>query len=70
MSDKDISKFTPNPEITIYETKGGKEKIDVYFGNENLWLSQLQMAKLFECSKDHISLHLRNIYCSLCLTEV
>jgi hypothetical protein len=62
LSDKDISKFTPNSEITIYETEDGKVKIEVYFGNENLWLSQKLMAKLFECSTDNISLHLKNIY--------
>lgn len=62
MSDKDILKFTPDSEITIYETEDGKVKIDVYFGDENLWLSQKLMAELFECSTDNISLHLKNIY--------
>lgn len=62
MSDKDILKFTPNSEITIYETEDGRVKIEVYFGNENLWLSQKLMAELFECSTDNISLHLKNIY--------
>jgi hypothetical protein len=62
LSDKDISKFTPNSEITIYETEDGKIKIEVYFANENLWLSQRLMAELFECSTDNISLHLKNIY--------
>ena len=50
MSDRDISKLTPNSEITIYETEDGKVKIEVYFANENLWLSQRLMAELFECS--------------------
>ena len=62
MSDKDISRITPNSEITIYETEDGKVKIEVYFANENLWLSQRLMAELFECSTDNISLHLKNIY--------
>ena len=62
MSDKDISKFIPNSEITIYETEDGKVKIDVYFADENLWLSQRLMAELFECSTDNISLHLKNIF--------
>ena len=62
MSDKDITNFTPNSEITIYETEDGKIKIEVYFGNENLWLSNRLMAELFECSTDNVSLHLKNIY--------
>ena len=62
MSDKGVSKFTPNSEITIYETEDRKVRIDVYFKDENLWLSQKLMAELFECSTDNISLHLENIY--------
>jgi len=62
VSTSDISKFTPNSEITIYETEDGKVRVDVHFKNENLWLSQKLMAELFECSTDNISLHLKNIY--------
>lgn len=49
-------------QITIYETEDGKARIEVRFENENVWLSQKQMAELFECSTDNISLHLKNIY--------
>lgn len=62
LSTNDISKFTPNSEITIYETEDGKVRVDVHFKNENLWLSQKLMAELFECTTDNISLHLKNIY--------
>jgi hypothetical protein len=62
LSTNDISKFTPNSEITIYETEDGKVRIDVHFKDENLWLSQKLMAELFECSTDNISLHLKHIY--------
>jgi hypothetical protein len=62
LSTNDISKFTPNSEITIYETEDGKVRIDVHFKNENLWLTQKLMAELFECTTDNISLHLKNIY--------
>jgi hypothetical protein len=62
LSTNDDSKFTPNSEITIYETEDGKVRIDVHFKDENLWLSQKLMAELFECSTDNISLHLKNIY--------
>ncbi|MEI6892181.1 MAG: hypothetical protein V5783_08430 [Pontiella sp.] len=30
--------------------------------NESLWMTQTDMARLFQCSPDHISLHLKNIY--------
>lgn len=32
------------------------------FAEENIWLTQKQMAELFSCSPDNISLHLKNLY--------
>ena len=49
-------------QITFYETEDGKIRIEVRFEHENLWLSQKLMAELFECSRDNISLHLKNIF--------
>ncbi|MBD3340314.1 MAG: cell filamentation protein Fic [Candidatus Lokiarchaeota archaeon] len=53
---------TTHNEIAVYETEDGKIKISVLFQNENLWLTQKLIAKLFECSTDNISLHLKNIF--------
>lgn len=49
-------------EIRIFQTDDGKIKIDVHFENETVWLTQKQMAQLFEKDSDTIGLHLRNIY--------
>lgn len=49
-------------EIIIYETDDGKLQLDVLMEDETLWLTQSDMANLFQCSKDNISLHLKNIY--------
>jgi hypothetical protein len=49
-------------QITIYETEDGKARIEVRFENENVWLTQKQMAELFDCSVDNVSLHLKNIF--------
>lgn len=43
--------------------------VDVYFEDENFWLTQKSMSELFECSTDNISLHLKNIYEDEELTE-
>lgn len=48
--------------IIIYKTEDGKAKIEVKLENETVWLSQKQMAELFDCSVDNIALHLKNIY--------
>lgn len=49
-------------EIIIYQTQDGKTKIDVKIEDETVWLSQAQMAALFESTKQNISLHIKNIY--------
>lgn len=49
-------------EILIYETEGGGIRLDVRLEEETLWLTQADMAALFQCSVDNIALHLKNIY--------
>ncbi len=49
-------------EIIIYQTPQGNTKIDVLMQNETVWLSQVQMAELFQTTKQNISLHIKNIY--------
>lgn len=49
-------------EVLIYRTEGGEIKLEVQLVNETLWMTQSNMAQLFNCSTDNISLHLKNIY--------
>ena len=51
-----------NNPIEIYQTADGQTQVEVRFGQETVWLSQAQMAQLFDTSADNISLHLKNIY--------
>ena len=51
-----------NNQIIIYNTEDGETKIEVRMKNETVWLSQKQMAELFDCSVDNISLHLKNVF--------
>jgi len=51
-----------NNQIIIYNTENGETKIEVRVEGETVWLSQKQMAELFDCTVDNISLHLRNIF--------
>ncbi|MGL4367546.1 MAG: virulence RhuM family protein [Brevinemataceae bacterium] len=48
-------------EIILYQTEDGKNKIDVTVLDETVWLTQNQMAELFQTSKQNISLHIKNI---------
>ena len=49
-------------EIKIYKTPDGQTSIEVKFEKDTVWLSQKQMAELFDKDSDTIGLHLRNIY--------
>lgn len=49
-------------DIIIYQTDDGLTKIDVKIENETVWLSQQQMAELYNTTKQNISLHIKNIF--------
>jgi len=49
-------------EILIYISESGDARIDVRLENQEIWLSQQQMAALYQTTKQNISLHLANIF--------
>lgn len=49
-------------EIVVYQPENGEFHIDVRIENETVWLTQAQMAKLFNATKQNISLHIANIF--------
>ncbi len=49
-------------EIIIYQNENGKNSVDVTLEDNNLWLSQKQMAELFGVKTPAISKHLKNIF--------
>ena len=59
-----------NSEIKIYKTPEGNTSIEVKLEKETVWLSQKQMAELFDKDSDTIGLHLKNIYKSEELEEI
>jgi prophage maintenance system killer protein len=56
-------------EIIIFQSPENQTTIEVKFENETVWLSQKQMAELFDKDTDTIGLHLRNIYTDEELSE-
>jgi hypothetical protein len=52
---------TPS-EILIYQSPDGKTRVDVTLADETVWLTQAQMAELFQTTKQNISLHVRNVF--------
>ncbi len=56
--------------IALYKSDGKSVPVEVHYMNETFWLTQQEMANLFGCSSDNISLHLKNIYASKELDEI
>jgi hypothetical protein len=48
--------------IVIYQTEDGQTQIDVRLENDTVWLSQAQMAELFQTDRTSIVRHINNIY--------
>ena len=48
--------------IVIYQTDDGQTQIDVRMENETVWLTQAQMAELFQTDRTSIVRHINNIY--------
>lgn len=51
-----------NGEIIIYQSEDGSAKIDVRIQYDTVWLSQQQMAELFNTSRTNVVDHIKNIY--------
>lgn len=46
--------------LLIYKNREGN--VDVIYKDETLWLIHKEMSKVFDCTADNISLHLKNIF--------
>jgi hypothetical protein len=49
-------------DIVIYQTDDGATKIDVRFVDETVWLTQQQMAELYQTSRTNVVEHIQHIY--------
>jgi hypothetical protein len=56
-------------QFLVYQTQDGKLKIDVRFEGETVWLTQQQMAELFQTTKQNVSLHIQNVFSERELAE-
>ena len=51
-----------NPSVILYQSEDKKTRIDVLLENETAWLSQVQMAELFQTVRPNVTNHIRNIF--------
>ncbi len=52
----------PNSDLILYQTEDGRTHIQCRFEDETVWLTQQQMAELFQTTKQNVSLHVLNIF--------
>ena len=59
MKNNDIQKKSTN--FVIYETEGNVAKVSVRLTEETVWLTQKQLAEVFDTTKQNIGQHIKNI---------
>jgi hypothetical protein len=52
----------PKSELILYQTNDGKTRLEVRMDQETVWLTQNQMAELFQTTKQNVSLHVNNVF--------
>lgn len=52
----------PDTEFLLYTTDDGRSRIDVRLLDETVWLTQAQMADLFQKSIPTVNEHIKNVY--------
>ena len=48
--------------ILIYQNEKGDTKIDVYFEEDTIWMTQRSMAELYQVTPQNITMHMKHIY--------
>ena len=49
-------------QVLLYETADGETRLEVQYRDESVWLSQRDMAELFQVTTQNVGLHISNIY--------
>ncbi|MGH7491946.1 MAG: virulence RhuM family protein [bacterium] len=49
-------------QLILYQTDDGRTKLQVRLDRETVWLSQNQLAELFQTTKQNVSLHIKNVF--------
>lgn len=48
--------------IILYQDDNDVTRVSVRFADEDLWLTQKQLAEIYDTTQENISMHIRNIY--------
>lgn len=59
---KHVARKDNGGDILLYQSEDGQSRIEVRLMGETLWLTQNQMAELFQTTPQNITIHLKRIY--------
>jgi hypothetical protein len=65
----DVPEKPPGGELLLYRTEDGQTRVECRFDEGTIWLSQAQIAELFQTTPQNITLHLKAIYAEAELME-
>ena len=57
-------------DLILYTTEDGRSHIKLRAKSETVWLTQREMAELFDVTTDNVGLHLKNIFAQGELEEI
>lgn len=60
---------SPRGDVLAYEAPDGGVRVEVKLDRDTVWLTQRQMAELFETTPENVLMHLKNIYADAELEE-
>ena len=49
-------------ELVLYTSNDGRTRLDLRIEGQTVWLTQLEIAELFQTTKQNVSLHAKNIF--------
>jgi len=52
----------PGNSIILYQDENGVTRVNVRFSDEDLWLTELQLAEIYDTTQQNIDQHIKNIY--------
>ena len=58
-----------NNKIILYQDDEEITRVSVRFADEDLWLTQNQLAEIYQTTQENISMHIKNIYADQELDE-
>ncbi len=59
-----VPESAPGGEVAVYEIAGGDVRVEVRLDQETVWLTQRQMAEVFDSTPENVLMHLRNMFAS------